>query len=64
MEIFIQKSGKTIKVEHTGDARSLLEKIGVNPEIVLIIRDGELITETEPVDGAKRIELLSVISGG
>jgi sulfur carrier protein ThiS len=42
----------------------LLEKLGVNPETVLVVRDGELIGADEEVGEAKRIELLSVISGG
>ena len=64
MQVFIQKTGKTLDVEHTGSASALLERIGVSPEVVLIIRDGLLITEHDTVDGAQRIELLSVISGG
>lgn len=64
MEVFIQKTGERHDVTHTGNAASLLEKLGVSPEVVLIIKDGQLITEHDPVDGAKRIELLSVISGG
>jgi sulfur carrier protein ThiS len=64
MEVFLQKEGKMLEVEHEGTAKSLLEKLGVNFETVLIVKDGTLITEQDNVDGAKRIELLSVISGG
>jgi sulfur carrier protein ThiS len=64
MEVFLQKEGKRLEMDYTGTAGALLETLGVNPEVVLIVKDGVLITETESVDGAKRIELLSVISGG
>jgi sulfur carrier protein ThiS len=64
MQVFVQKIGKTVEVEHAGSALSLLERLGINPEVVLIVRDGELITPDERVDGAARIELLSVVSGG
>ena len=64
MEVFVQKNGQTLQVQHEGTAAALLERLGVNPEVVLIVRDGELITADEPVDGCKRLELLSVISGG
>jgi len=64
MQVFLQKEGKTIEVKHDGSALSLLQTLGINPETVLIVMDGELITEEETVDGAKRIELLSVVSGG
>lgn len=64
MQVFIQKTGKTVDVEHTGSAAALLEKIGVSPEVVLIVKDGVLITENDSVDGAQKVDLLSVISGG
>lgn len=64
MEIFIEKDNKVVKSECGGSAKELLEDIGVNPETVLIVKDGQLITEEDSVDGAEKIELLSVISGG
>jgi sulfur carrier protein ThiS len=64
MEVFVQKSGERLTVAHVGTAASLLEKLDVNPEVVLIVKDGELIAEDEDVSDASSIELLSVISGG
>jgi len=64
MQVFLQKEGRTVEVSHGGSALSLLRALGINSETVLVVMDGELITEDEPVDGAKRIELLSVVSGG
>jgi sulfur carrier protein ThiS len=64
MEVFLQKEGKKLDVEHRGSAKSLLERLGVNPEVVLIVKDGVLVTEAETIDDAEKIELLSVISGG
>lgn len=49
---------------HSGSAKTLLAKLGVNVETVLIVKDGVLVTEDELVDDAKKIDLLSVISGG
>ncbi len=64
MRVFVQKEGKTLELDHSGSAKSLLETLGINAEVVLIVKDGTLITEDESVDGAEKIELLSVISGG
>lgn len=64
MRILIEKDGKTVDVEHSGSARELLERLEILPETVLIVRDGILITEDDPLDGAEQVELLSVISGG
>jgi sulfur carrier protein ThiS len=64
MEIFIQKTGERLSMQFEGSAKNLLKRLDINPEVVLIVKDGTLITESDPVDDAKRIELLSVISGG
>ena len=64
MEVIIEKTAKNIELDFTGTARSLLEKLSVNPETVLIVKDGTLITEDDAVDNAEKIELLSVVSGG
>jgi len=63
-DIFLQKEQKTIMLEHQGTARSLLEKLDINPELVLIVKDGALVTLDDDVSDAKKISLLSVISGG
>jgi len=62
--VFIEKEGKTITVDANGSARNLVVSVGVNPETVLIVKDGVLITEEESVKDAEKIELLSVVSGG
>lgn len=62
--ILIEKDQKTIDLEPRGSAKELCYQLGVNPETVLIVKDGILITEEDSVEGAERIELLSVISGG
>ena len=44
--------------------RQAIEEVGLNPETVLAVRDGELITEdTQLLDGDE-IRLVAVISGG
>ena len=44
--------------------RHALDKIGVNPDMVLPTRDGELLTDDELVRDGDRIRLIAVISGG
>ncbi|MBN2550191.1 MAG: MoaD/ThiS family protein [Anaerolineales bacterium] len=41
-----------------------LEKIGILPEAVLAIREGQMITEEEILKDGDVIKLVSVISGG
>ncbi len=64
MEVFIEKTGKTLNKEFTGTAKELLNDLEINLETVLVVRDGTLITEDDSVEGAEKVELLSVISGG
>ena len=64
MEILIEKEARIVELEHSGSAKALLERLGILPETVLIVRDGELVTEEDDLSAAKKVELLSVISGG
>lgn len=41
-----------------------VEKVGLNPETVLAVRDGELITEDTRLQDGDEIRLVAVISGG
>lgn len=45
-------------------AQHALQKIGVQPETVLITREGELLTEDEILQEGDVIKLIAVISGG
>ena len=44
--------------------RAALEKINIEPESIIAVRDGELITDDELIEGGEVIKLISVISGG
>lgn len=64
MDVFIEKENKTVKEDNQGMAKDVLKRLGVNPETVLIVRDGQLITQEDSIEGCEKLELLSVISGG
>jgi sulfur carrier protein ThiS len=44
--------------------REVLADLSIDPDTVLVIRDGELITRHERVDDTDRLEVRPVISGG
>jgi sulfur carrier protein ThiS len=44
--------------------RQAVERVGLNPESVLAVRDGELITEDVRLQDGDEIRLVAVISGG
>ncbi|MCF7799263.1 MoaD/ThiS family protein [Candidatus Woesearchaeota archaeon] len=64
MDIFIERSKQTIKQEFSGTAQELLDKLSINPEEILIIKNGQLVTEDEELSTEDEIRLLSVVSGG
>ncbi|MCA9477623.1 MAG: MoaD/ThiS family protein [Nanoarchaeota archaeon] len=64
MKITIERTKETIEKEFSGKAMDLLKEIGVLVEDVLIIKNGQLVTEDEELDDSDEIKLLSVISGG
>jgi len=56
--------GKEHEVRPGMTLRSALLKIDVQPEAVLAIRQGEMITEDEILKDGDEIKLIHVISGG
>lgn len=65
MKVII-RNPKRREVELAGKRRvqEVLRELGLNPESVLIIRKGEMLTRDEMVDADDTIEILSAISGG
>jgi sulfur carrier protein ThiS len=45
-------------------ARAAVEKVGLDPEAVLVVRDGQLITDDTVLEDEDEVRLLAVISGG
>lgn len=56
------KQQKTIFFQ--GTAEKLLQQLQINPEEVIIVKNGEIITKEEQLEDTDQIELLSVVSGG
>jgi sulfur carrier protein ThiS len=55
---------KTWEVEGGATVRDTLLKLGINPESVLVVRDGKLINEAAIVRKDDSLKVLAVISGG
>ncbi len=45
-------------------ARAAIEKVGLDPEAILVIRDGQLLTDDTVLGGEDEVRLIAVISGG
>lgn len=64
MKVFIESNNKTKTMKFSGTAASLLKKLSINPETVIISKNNEIITDDEKLSDKDEIKLLSVISGG
>lgn len=54
------------EVDLAGDrlVREVLTELAIDPDTVLVIRSGELLTRHDRVDDTDRLEVRPVISGG
>ena len=64
MEIFNEKDQRTQNIEFTGSVQELLQKLEINPETVLVVRNNDVLTGDVGLENSDIIQLLSVVSGG
>lgn len=65
LTVFNERDNSTQKVNFSGrTVGELLKQLKINPEVVIVTRNDEVITESEKLSDKDRLELLSVVSGG
>ena len=65
LQIWYEKEQREETISFEGkNIAQLLQYLKINPEVVLIVRNNEVLTSDQIVNNNDRIELLSVISGG
>ncbi len=64
MKIYIQKSQERKNIRFSGPARSLLTKLKINPETVIVTANGALVTDEAVLKDSDDVEVLQVVSGG
>jgi len=64
MNVFLEREEKNITITFEGTVESLLAKLNINAETVLVVRDDKLLTSDRKVGGNDEVKILSVISGG
>jgi len=55
---------KKVTVNNKTKVEKILLKIGINPESVIVFKNGKLITEDDYVENGDEIEILPVSSSG
>lgn len=56
--------GEERRLSHEGSIRDLITTLEINPETVIVVKNGEVVTDAESCSGDDEIRLLSVVSGG
>ena len=64
MKVVLRNPDREIDVAGGRLVREVLAELAIDPDTVLVIRQGELITRHERVDDADSLEVRPVISGG
>ena len=64
MKVIEEKTGKARTLSYTGRVTGLLDRLKINPETVLVVRDGTLLTKDAVLKEKDTVTVLSVVSGG
>jgi len=67
INVFFDRIGekKTLKLERAiTNVKGLLEKLGINPVEVIVVKNGKIALESEILKGGDKIKIVSVVSGG
>jgi sulfur carrier protein len=64
MRVRLRNPDREVEVAGDRPVRDVLAELGVDPDTVLVIRSGELLTRQVRVRDADELELRPVISGG
>jgi len=60
----LRKQEIALEVEQTLMVKEALQRLGFSAETHLVVKDGELLNENEPLRDGDRVKLIAVISGG
>ena len=64
MKVRLRNPDRDVEIVGARNVRDVLDELHVDPDTVLVIRRGELITRGQRVGGQAEIEVRPVISGG
>ena len=64
MAVVYLESGKKIISDEITDVKELLEKLGINPVTVLVVKNGRLAVLGAEISKGDKIEILPIVSKG
>ncbi len=64
VRIFLERERRNVEREFDGRISDLLAELNINKETVVVVKNGEVVSEEERCSGDDELKVLSVISGG
>lgn len=64
MKLYIQKTQERKKISFNGAVDTLLSSLKINPENVIVTKNGILVMEDAELSDKDDVEILQVVSGG
>ncbi len=64
MQVHVEREDRELELDFTGTAKELMDEIDVNPEAVIVVRNGEVVTEDAELENEDEVEFVSIVSGG
>mgnify|MGYP001609814284 CR=1 FL=1 len=64
MHVFFERTNERKTISFEGTVAQLLSHLHVNPEVVLVSRNKELLTDADALASDDTVQILSVVSGG
>lgn len=64
MKVRLRNPDREVELAGAGTVQEVLAQLAIDPDTVLVIRDGELLTRRDRVREEDRLEIRPVISGG
>jgi sulfur carrier protein ThiS len=64
MKVFLERQNKKLNMKFSGTVKSLLKKLKINPETVIISKNNTIATLDAKLSDKDEIKILSVVSGG
>ena len=64
MNIYVERSDERHTFTFEGVVQELLDKLDINAQTVLVLKNDELVTEDEALVDSDEVKIITVVSGG
>lgn len=64
INVSYEKKKHSVEIRAKATAADVMKKLGINPEMVIVSKNGKFVPDTEEVSPRDKIEILKVVSGG